>query len=74
MRFQLNDQVQKIGDWKTVYVIVGLRPDEPCFETEVEGNPESRHWVITEDLELLSAKPLRGRTGINLRSLRTRRN
>jgi hypothetical protein len=59
MKYQPGDLVRKNDaeeDNGSLYRVVAIRTYEPCCQLQRHGNPASKHWAITEELELVSRK------------------
>jgi len=67
MKFQISDLVRRIderdsdstGDAKGILCkVVAVRSYEPCCQLQCLGNSPSKHWAITEELELVAQKSI----------------
>jgi hypothetical protein len=58
MEFHHNDRVGIIGDWESVFTIVGLPRTEPACQIQRGDDLSSREWVLTDDLELISSREI----------------
>jgi hypothetical protein len=54
MKFQVNDLVRKNEENGGLYTVVAVRTYEPCCQLQLRDNASSKHWAITEELELVS--------------------